>query len=286
MKHFTLKYLLLAGLPLLAACNSNIDALHEVQPLQLCVSAGVSESRAVVDGCYLPDGAQVGLSLVDAEGNPYDGQDYTNVPYSVAGDGYNVQQTWSCTGAVTPSLSTTLGKAVAYYPYNPDVTDLSAIPIETASQTDYMYSGWYSYLYYAAPKAELNMKHAMAVIMAKLPKEYLGSYTQVVSMQVTGAMFGSSAVLNATDGSLTSIAGLGESILVLAEDGLKVTEDDDYITVQMLVIPDSSVSSGSVDILVVMTDGEAFSQSHKQFDIQTSCVSGTKYCFQTGGIPG
>ena len=280
------KCMLLAGLPFLAACNSDDTDLQMVQPLQLCVSTGVSESRAVVDGWFLPEGGQLGVSLVAADGSAYDGKSYNNIPYTATGNGYDIPQTWSCTGSVVPSLSTTLGKAVAYYPYNESVTDLTAIPIETASQTDYMYSGWYSYLYYATPKANLTMNHAMAVIKAKIKKETLGSYTQLVSIQITGDMIGSSAILNATDGSLSSISGLGEPILVLREDGLNIIEDDVYLTVEMLVIPDSSITEGNIDIIVTMTDGTAKSYSLFQLDIQKSLVAGKKYICETTGLPG
>ena len=280
------KCMLLAGLPFLAACNSDDTDLQMVQPLQLCVSTGVSESRAVVDGWFLPEGGQLGVSLVAADGSAYDGKAYNNIPYTATGNGYDTPQTWSCTGSVVPSLSTTLGKAVAYYPYNESVTDLTAIPIETASQTDYMYSGWYSYLYYATPKANLTMNHAMAVIKAKIKKETLGSYTQLVSIQITGDMIGSSAILNATDGSLSSISGLGEPILVLREDGLNIIEDDVYLTVEMLVIPDSSITEGNIDIIVTMTDGTAKSYSLFQLDIQKSLVAGKKYICETTGLPG
>lgn len=280
------KCMLLAGLPFLAACNSDDTDLQMVQPLQLCVSTGVSESRAVVDGWFLPEGGQLGVSLVAANGSAYDGKSYNNIPYTATGNGYDTPQTWSCTGSVVPSLSTTLGKAVAYYPYNESVTDLTAIPIETASQTDYMYSSWYSYLYYATPKANLTMNHAMAVIKAKIKKETLGSYTQLVSIQITGDMIGSSAILNATDGSLSSISGLGEPILVLREDGLNIIEDDVYLTVEMLVIPDSSITEGNIDIIVTMTDGTAKSYSLFQLDIQKSLVAGKKYICETTGLPG
>lgn len=280
------KCMLLAGLPFLAACNSDDTDLQMVQPLQLCVSTGVSESRAVVDGWFLPEGGQLGVSLVAADGSIYDGKSYNNIPYTATGNGYDTPQTWSCTGSVVPSLSTTLGKAVAYYPYNESVTDLTAIPIETASQTDYMYSGWYSYLYYATPKANLTMNHAMAVIKAKIKKETLGSYTQLVSIQITGDMIGSSAILNATDGTLSSISGLGEPILVLREDGLNIIEDDVYLTVEMLVIPDSSITEGNIDIIVTMTDGTAKSYSLFQLDIQKSLVAGKKYICETTGLPG
>ena len=280
------KCMLLAGLPFLAACNSDDTDLQMVQPLQLCVSTGVSESRAVVDGWFLPEGGQLGVSLVAADGSIYDGKSYNNIPYTATGNGYDTPQTWSCTGSVVPSLSTTLGKAVAYYPYNESVTDLTAIPIETASQTDYMYSGWYSYLYYATRKANLTMNHAMAVIKAKIKKETLGSYTQLVSIQITGDMIGSSAILNATDGTLSSISGLGEPILVLREDGLNIIEDDVYLTVEMLVIPDSSITEGNIDIIVTMTDGTAKSYSLFQLDIQKSLVAGKKYICETTGLPG
>ena len=282
------KCMLLAGLPFLAACNSDDTDLQMVQPLQLCVSTGVSESRAVVDGWFLPEGGQLGVSLVAAEdGSAYDGKSYNNIPYTATGNGYDIPQTWSCTGSVVPSLSTTLGKAVAYYPYNESVTDLTAIPIETASQTDYMYSGWYSYLYYATPKANLTMNHAMAVIKVKVYKADI-AYTNIVSMTVHGDMIGSSAILNATDGTLSSISGLGESITIKKEDGLKVTEDDEYITVEMLVIPDSSITSGDLVINVRVDDGSGNALNTINIGsssaISQPLVSGKKYyCFKNSG---
>ena len=281
------KCMLLAGLPFLAACNSDDTDLQMVQPLQLCVSTGVSESRAVVDGWFLPEGGQLGVSLVAADGSAYDGKSYNNIPYTATGNGYDIPQTWSCTGSVVPSLSTTLGKAVAYYPYNESVTDLTAIPIETASQTDYMYSGWYSYLYYATPKANLTMNHAMAVIKVKVYKADI-AYTNIVSMTVHGDMIGSSAILNATDGTLSSISGLGESITIKKEDGLKVTEDDEYITVEMLVIPDSSITSGDLVINVRVDDGSGNALNTINIGsssaISQPLVSGKKYyCFKNSG---
>ena len=272
------KCMLLAGLPFLAACNSDDTDLQMVQPLQLCVSTGVSESRAVVDGWFLPEGGQLGVSLVAADGSAYDGKSYNNIPYTATGNGYDIPQTWSCTGSVVPSLSTTLGKAVAYYPYNESVTDLTAIPIETASQTDYMYSGWYSYLYYATPKANLTMNHAMAVIKVVLPFDVIGDFTNVTQITLESDMFGTDGILNATDGSISSVNGKNTQLNFKHETGLNIYSTADGLVAEILVVPDVSVVSGYVNVQVLLKDSEGYSDSYAiEYYPNHALMSGKKY---------
>lgn len=247
--------MIVAGLPFMAACNSEDEAMQGNQPLQVSVTAGVSASRAVVHGSYLAEGSQIGLSLTADDGSAYDGQSYVNVPFQVTGDGTNTAQSWSCTGQTVPSLSTTYGKAVAYWPYNPDVTDLTAIPVDAATQTDYMYSGWYGGLSMLAPKANLLMKHALAVFSIKF-EDYNGPAATVT---LVSDMFGSTGVLDATTGTLSGIGGkdTGVSLTTGATEG--VFDDSPEIEyVEVFVVPDESVTSGTVTATVVTTGGSTF----------------------------
>lgn len=244
--------MIVAGLPLLAACNSEDEAMQGNQPLQVSVTAGVSASRAVVHGSYLAEGSQIGLSLTADDGSAYDGQSYVNVPFQVTGDGSNTAQSWSCTGQTVPSLSTTYGKAVAYWPYNPDVTDLTAIPVDAATQTDYMYSGWYGGLSMLAPKANLLMKHALAVFAIK----FVGYGTDVAAtVTLVSDMFGSTGVLDATTGTLSGIGGkdTGVSLTPVAAAEVDNSSENEYV--EVFVVPDESVTSGTVTATVVTTGG-------------------------------
>ena len=292
------KCMLLAGLPFLAACNSDDTDLQMVQPLQLCVSTGVSESRAVVDGWFLPEGGQLGVSLVDADGFAYDGKSYNNIPYTATGNGYDIPQTWSCTGSVVPSLSTTLGKAVAYYPYNESVTDLTAIPIETASQTDYMYSGWYSYLYYATPKANLTMNHAMAVLKLYISTgrfDNFESIDKVTSLELVSNMFGTSAILNATDGTLSNISvatvdNQADNRFVLniePEDFFVLSEDGNYYIAEILVIPTIPAEAGFISLAINGDIGGSIVAGHAADCHPTiNLKQGSKYIWRLIGSGG
>lgn len=292
------KCMLLAGLPFLAACNSDDTDLQMVQPLQLCVSTGVSESRAVVDGWFLPEGGQLGVSLVAADGSAYDGKSYNNIPYTATGNGYDTPQTWSCTGSVVPSLSTTLGKAVAYYPYNESVTDLTAIPIETASQTDYMYSGWYSYLYYATPKANLTMNHAMAVLKLYISTgrfDNFESIDKVTSLELVSNMFGTSAILNATDGTLSNISvatvdDQADNRFVLniePEDFFVLSEDGNYYIAEILVIPTIPAESGFISLAIFGDIGGSIVAGNEEICYPTiNLKQGSKYIWRIEGNGG
>ena len=198
-----LSQLLCIGAMLTACTDDDTIVQSDKAPLQISVSAKApAVSRTIIDGSSLPDGSHIGVSVFDADGGDYDGQDYFNLKYTAVGEGEG--QSWSTT---TPaSLSTTMAVVTAYFPYiDNDDLDLTAVPVETASQTDYMYSGAVAGANMSSPEVTLNMSHALANIHVNIKK---GTYTgigEVSQMAVKAAAFATTATMNVFDGTLDNI---------------------------------------------------------------------------------
>ena len=236
----------LLALPMLmAACNNEDEMAGEDKSLQVSVSTGSVEveSRGIVNGSQLPAGSSIGVTLVNMDGTAYDGVGFNNLPYTAAGTGSS--QTWSGSDI---SLSTTFGKAIAYHPYISGASGLQ-VPIETASQADYMYSGWVEYLYNGAYKAGFNMKHAMTDVQLVVKS---GTYTgpdELKSITVESPFFATSAVMSIEDGTLSSVSGTGADLTASFDDAEISTGGfvHDFLT-----IPDTGVSSGELKITVMV----------------------------------
>lgn len=249
-KYFMGKAWLAFMLPLaLAGCN-NDDCTVERPGTPMHVSVGTAVTRAAIDGGQLPEGSQIGITLTDMDGAQYDGAaTWFNVPYWAAGTG--ASQVWSAAGSQL-SLSATVGQARAYYPYNPDVTDLTAVPVETASQTDYMYSGAVTGLSLVSYKASFVMRHVMTNIRLVIKK---GTYTgnaQLKAVTVTSPFFGTAATLNTLDGTLSGITGTGAELTAPVTDGTQLTAEG--VQYDLLTVADPAVTSGTLEILLQVGD--------------------------------
>ena len=247
-----LSQLLCIGAMFTACTDDDTIVQSDKAPLQISVSAKApAVSRTIIDGSSLPDGSHIGVSVFDADGGDYDGQDYFNLKYTAAGEGEG--QSWSTT---TPaSLSTTMAVVAAYFPYiENDDLDLTTVPVETASQTDYMYSGAVAGANMSSPEVTLNMSHALANIHVNIKK---GTYTgtgEVSQMAVKAAAFATSATMNVFDGTLDNIDGKG------AEFTQKITDaviSAGMVEQDFLVVPDGSSESGNISLSVTV-DGKKF----------------------------
>lgn len=208
-----------------ASCNDEdlTDAGRSYLQLSVTTDTPVL-SRAIVNDKYLPDKADIGVTLTATDGSAYDGMDFINLKYTASG--WGDAQTWS---SETPaSLSTTTGKVVAYYPHNPDITTvagLAAIPIETASQTDYMYAKPVTGINFTSAQTGITMQHALTNIRINLKK---GTYTgpgNVGKVSVKSPGFATNATMHAETGALAGVTGSGAEYiqeftdLTLSESG-------------------------------------------------------------------
>ena len=194
----------------LSACNDEdtFAAQPDAACLQVNATMAGASTRAAIEGTELPQGAQIGVSVFNSDGSNYNGKSdgCLNIPYTR-------QTGWETRNPI--SLSHTVGKAVAYYPYSPGVGDISTIPVETESQTDYLYSDWVNDLTYQNNQADFSMNHALCAIQLNLVNEsYEADKGEVTSLAVTSDDLATKGTLNAMTGALSAFSGQGTRIAV------------------------------------------------------------------------
>lgn len=180
-------------------------------PLKLDVEILQTDSRAFVEGTSLPDQSEIGLAVQTNQGTDYENKGYINVLYTVSGG--------TCSTNEDVLLSATEAKIYAYYPYNPDVTDITTIPVEVkadlAAQEDYMYATYNSgVVSMVAPNVSLTMNHILSGIRIGI-KQTSGTFAPVVTgVSVKSDGMCHAAKMNARDGSLHTFTGQGEEFSV------------------------------------------------------------------------
>ena len=264
-----LSQLLCIGAMFTACTDDEVVNQTDKAPLQVSVNTSLAkQSRAIVHGEWLPSGSSIGVSLFTTEGDDYDEQGYYNIQYK--GTGEEEDQTWSSMG-VTPAVSANEAVLVAYHPYNNNEDlNIFALPVEIASQTDYMYSGPVTGITNAAPKADIVLDHALTAIRIKL---VLGDFTgdaSVSEIAVASPALASSATLNAADGSLNNIAGQGDKFTLPVDFGLVAGGTDNDV----MFVPDAAVESGVTTVSATIggkkyTAGIEFDEAYKQGYIYT-----------------
>ncbi len=240
-------------------------------PLQISVNAKVAkQSRTIVHGEWLPTGSSIGVSLFTPTGDDYDEQGYYNIQYKATGE--EEDQVWSSMG-VTPTISANEAALIAYYPYsNDEDLDLTAIPVEIATQTDYMFSSPLFGITNAAPKADIVLDHALTAIRVKL---VLGDFTgdaSVSEIAVASSGLGVSALMDifTSNGAFKDIIGQGDKFTLPVDFELSTTGTDNDI----MFVPDASVVSGVTTVSATIggkkyTAGIEFDQAYKQGYIYT-----------------
>ena len=249
--------LLLLTAATFAACNNeeNLQITVNKKPLSVQIK-NETYSRALVETTTLPDASQIGVTLVDNSGTTYDGNTYNNLLYTLSGTEW--------TTANTPMLSATAGKAVAYYPYSNAVTDVTAIPVTSDTQTDYMYSGWVTGLHNTNPAAEFTMKHALSAVRIAVKKDaQYASEAVVTDAQIQSLAFYKNATLDATTGTLNALA---EDNQTLNREDVNLTLTTTAQNIDFLVVP--GTTKEPIDF--ILTIGE------KQYKATATTAEGLK----------
>ena len=188
----------------LASCNQIETPEYQAMSLDINVTT-VAETKAMVSGSTLPSGSSVGLFLTDESGVTYDGVAVSNIRYTGTGEG--ASQQWSAQSDIM--LSTTKGTLRGYYPYSESVTDISAISIQATSdvQDDWMWAKPVSNLNNKINSATLTMNHALAAVRLSIVRGSYSGVAEVTSVAFKSEGAATEAVLDATNGSLSSING-------------------------------------------------------------------------------
>ena len=226
------------------------------------VSNHIASRGLITTGTLPTDDHGIGVTLVNkSDKAPYDGQDgYANNQWKTANG-----TTWDIVGAANPNLTGTEGVAVAYYSYSSTATTYTAIPVESTSQTDYMYSGWSNDLTNASPEATFTMQHALAAVRVKLvaSANYTGDKS-ASAVTISSDGFMATASLDASTGILSSKDGAGAEH---TQDNLELTLNATGKDVDFLVIPADAPADinfiatiGNKQYAATVTPGEALAQ--------------------------
>lgn len=134
------------------------------------------------------------------------GDDYGEVVGQVKAT-YN-SNAWTLAPEV--SLTGTPANVFAYYPHSTTVTDGTKVPVEVASQTDYLYSGTAVSASSSNSRISLSMKHALCVFIFNVKKNgYIGD-AQLTSVKIQNKggylLIASKGTMDISTGSITTSA--------------------------------------------------------------------------------
>ena len=203
-------------------------------------------SRAVITDAYLPSGSQVGVTL---SGTGYDA--YTNVCYTASGTG--TSQSWG--GSDDVLLSSSAATLYSYYPYSSTVSS-DAIPVETASQTDYLYGTPVTGISEAKASTGVTLNHALANLKITVAKGSHAGTGVVSKISVAGAGIATGGTFNAATATPGYTAYSGEGSLV--ERTLTSTLGS---PVDLMVVPTGTSSAVTFTVTVDGTDYTATSSA-------------------------
>lgn len=202
---------------LLAACQERLPEPdtpigEESVPLELEVIANPAiTTRGPIYDSFLPDGARIGVGIIEKSTDTYNGKTLMNIPYEAkTKDG---AQVWEPVG--DPILLTnTSGNVYAYYPYSEEITSLREIPIKASSthQVDYLHAKKVSGKSKSSPKASIYFYHILGVVRLSITR---GTYKEegiITAASVGGEGIAGKAMLNTIDGLVTDYEDIGVPI--------------------------------------------------------------------------
>lgn len=239
MKTRHLFFAALTAATALASCSEEDSmAKKNEAPLQITTAIPIL-TRAAISGTQLPEGAQIGVSVLNPNGTDYDGNaQYKNVLYTKGAS-------WSTQAPII--LSTTIGKAIAYYPHSAAVSDITAIPVETASQTDYLYSDWVNNISFSDPQANFTLNHALCAVQVNLSNQsYTAGAGQVTKVAITSPALATTATLNAQTGKLSAFAGQDGPIT--SNETFTLTQEPHAVTI--MGIPTGTQATITVNVTI------------------------------------
>ena len=226
----------------LFSCSQE-DGMTQTDPVSKAMTVKTEitgSSRAMITDTRFPEGSSLGITVVENKDGvlSYDGltDGYWNIQYKSKGE--YPDQTWTAVDKPI-YLSSTDGRAVAYYPYDEENGgDYRTLPIQANGQTDYMYSGWFKPLNNLNSEALFAMKHAMSGIRISIIR---GSYTGpgiVSEIRLASTALGITGKLDASTGAVTEV-GEGQINTYMMQPVFTPFEviADDYTSTLLMGVP-------------------------------------------------
>lgn len=202
---------------LLAACQERLPEPitlddQDSAPLELEVIANpAGVTRGPLYDTVLPEGARIGVAIVENNLDTYNGKTIMNIPYEAKMK--DSSQVWEAVNEQI-LLTNTSGDAYAYYPYSEEITSLKEIPIKASSthQVDYLHAKKVSGLRKSNTKASIYFYHILGVVRLSVTR---GTYTGegvITSASVGGEGIAGKAMLNTIDARVTDYEDIGVHI--------------------------------------------------------------------------
>ncbi|MEG0107787.1 MAG: fimbrillin family protein [Lachnospiraceae bacterium] len=189
------------------------------------------------------DNDKIGLFLTTGElGNNYQNNaEAANVSASYFASAWQVQK------EIPVTVS---GTVYGYYPFNDKVADGKLVPVEIASQTDYLYARK-TVVDEKNPTAQIGMQHALSLVSVRVRKndyQHTGKLTKIEVLDVlaTGTVNIASGEVDKT-GFLTTYAVERNIIL----------DDTELLKTQMIMLPNKIAETGNVQLRITV-DGKMY----------------------------
>lgn len=214
-----------------SSCSNEDETLQtsndKKAPLEIDVN--ISQTRSIIYGTNLPEECDFGIFAIKGNGNEALTYGYNNRVTYVDGN---------CTLNNKIYLTEDIDVPIyAYYPYREEC-NLHSIPIETASQTDYLYGysansdNQLTYVKASNPKAKILFKHGLSRITFNIKKaENNTKEYNLSSVGVSGVP--THAYLNVMDGG--SILDPSEESDIAIESNITISQTNS--SVDLLAIP-------------------------------------------------
>lgn len=182
----------------ITACQEGLPDIP-MQDSLLKLSVISSETKGLVTDEYFPENTPIGVTLLNSEGNDYDAKQLGNLKFTSSGT--NETQKWI--GEKEVLLSANDATVYSYYPYSADITDITAMPVETASQTDYMWGTPVNGINTNNPLANVTMQHALSVVRLNIVKGTYAGTGNITKVSVASDALATKANLDTKTGALT-----------------------------------------------------------------------------------
>lgn len=190
----------------------------------LGINPSIAGMEAVTRGIItnFTDNDKIGLFITEGElGDNYQGNtDAANVPASYFQGAWKVEKKIPVTAQ---------GVVYAYYPHNNKVTDGAAVPVEIASQTDYLYARSAT-VDAKNPIADIGMRHALSLVSVRVRKNDYQHEGKLAKIEVLDVL--QSGTMNIATGKVTG----GSTSTYSVEPNL-LLDDNDLEKTQMIMLP-------------------------------------------------
>ena len=237
---------------LLAACQERLSEPdrpieEEAVPLELEVIANpAGVTRGPIYDTVLPEGARIGVAIVENNLDTYDGKNLMNIPYEAkTKDG---KQVWEAVN--DPILLThTTGNVYAYYPYSEDITSLKEIPLKASSthQVDYLHAKKVSSKRKSSPKASIYFYHILGVVRLSITR---GTYEEagvITAASIGGQGVAGKAMLNTIDARVTDYEDIGVPIGPPIEP-FTISSEEQWRDI--IVVPSKTVAKAEIELCI------------------------------------